>query len=633
MTYGAFFMSELSAPEEVPSGTSKSPAPVTHIFPDGSGRAIQVNFCKNPRCANYGVPSTLKKGAHRSKAAPASGTEYTLAANGKDIPSLVCRLCAEAPPIKSNQGIVEELARMLGYMVPPTRASCPGEDCPNHDIPVSPKSKHYYSNGKTEIGSPRYKCRACGRTFSAPAASTSRQRVPHKNKHIFQLLMNKSPLSRICEVAGVDIKTVYHRIDFIHKRCLAFVGRREQALLQAKGLRGRYRDKDKQVVEFPVTRLYVAVDRQSYSVNWSQRRDKRNVMLQAIGSADLTSGYVFGMHLNFNGQLDPVAIESSAAAHGDYEAAPPYRKHAHLWLEPDYLKSVQETATRLSKRAKTKFDTLSADIAAGYQDAEARQDVESPDMATSTDRLPKRGMQVRTEYTLYAHFFMLRQLMQGVEKVRFYLDQESGIRAACLSAFQSEVKAGNCEAFYVRINKEMMVDEKRRAVAESRVQFQEMAGRLPDATPHEVEVLLMREEMERAAAIGKWSDRWLTHPMPNSSEPEKAICYLTDTGRYEEDLDHLANLYLKGSLHSIDRFFMQVRRRLSLLERPIDTPSKAGRTWYGYSAYQPENVQKLLEIFRVYYNYCLAGNDKLTPAMRLGLAQAVVDPEDILYFP
>jgi len=39
----------------------------------------------------------------------------------------------------------------------------------------------------------------------------------------------------------------------------------------------------------------------------------------------------------------------------------------------------------------------------------------------------------------------------------------------------------------------------------------------------------------------------------------------------------------------------------------------------------------MLEIFRVYYNYFLAGKDKMTPAMRLGLAQAIVDPKDILY--
>ena len=71
---------------------------------------------------------------------------------------------------------------------------------------------------------------------------------------------------------------------------------------------------------------------------------------------------------------------------------------------------------------------------------------------------------------------------------------------------------------------------------------------------------------------------------------------------------------------------MQVRRRLSLLERPIGTASKAGRTWYGYSAYRPENIVKVLDIFRVYYNYSLLGQDKQTPALRLGLAKGVIDP-------
>ncbi len=32
--------------------------------------------------------------------------------------------------------------------------------------------------------------------------------------------------------------------------------------------------------------------------------------------------------------------------------------------------------------------------------------------------------------------------------------------------------------------------------------------------------------------IGNWKDKWLLHPFPNMSEPEKAICYLTDYGDY-----------------------------------------------------------------------------------------------------
>lgn len=55
--------------------------------------------------------------------------------------------------------------------------------------------------------------------------------------------------------------------------------------------------------------------------------------------------------------------------------------------------------------------------------------------------------------------------------------------------------------------------------------------------------------------MGKWSDKWIIHPFPSMSEPEKAFCYLTDIQEYDED--HLAWLYNKASPDAIDRFFMQ----------------------------------------------------------------------------
>lgn len=129
---------------------------------------------------------------------------------------------------------------------------------------------------------------------------------------------------------------------------------------------------------------------------------------------------------------------------------------------------------------------------------------------------------------------------------------------------------------------------------------------------------------------GKWHDRWLFYPFPDMSEPEKAICWLTDLHDRAYDEDHLAQLYSKASLHGIDRFFMQARRRLSLLERPISTASSEGRKWYGYSPYNPAIIGKLLDIFRVFYNYVETGEDKQTPALRLGLVSKKIKEDDIL---
>ncbi len=91
-------------------------------------------------------------------------------------------------------------------------------------------------------------------------------------------------------------------------------------------------------------------------------------------------------------------------------------------------------------------------------------------------------------------------------------------------------------------------------------------------------------------------------------------------------------LYNKASLPAIDRFFMQVRRRLSLLERPITSSASLGRRWFGYGPYTPVMVGKLLDIFRVFYNFVEVGRNKQTPAIRLGLAKGKITVENIIYY-
>lgn len=102
------------------------------------------------------------------------------------------------------------------------------------------------------------------------------------------------------------------------------------------------------------------------------------------------------------------------------------------------------------------------------------------------------------------------------------------MRAACLSAFQPEIVARRADAFYVRIAKEMTVVEKRAAISLSRSAFENARKANPSLSDTELETLLIKERIAHMATIGKWQDRWMTHPFPNMSEPEKAVCYLTD---------------------------------------------------------------------------------------------------------
>ena len=572
--------------------------------------AIQVNFCKNPQCQNFGIPASTKRQPRGRGAAERVRDTYTVAGSGRSRPMLRCSFCGQYPTIKSNKAIHEELSRFWTPFDNIAVTASPNQGCPNHYLDKEKSKSHYHSFGRTKAGSIRYRCKACGRTFIGASSPAARQRKPHKNAAIFRLLVNKVPFRRICEVEGITMSTLYRKLDFIHRQCIGFVAERERNL-----------------PSMFFTRLYIGVDRQDYMINWSDARDRRNIIFRAIGSADNTTGYVFGLHLNFDPSLDSEEMEKDAIASGDYKIRPAYRRYARLWLRGDYIEAIKKAR---AQRSGINTGSLRDKIAATYEDVNKREDVEVFDNIDGDLALPKDGMQVRGEYTVYGHFFFLRKLLDNTEKIRFFLDQDSAFRAACLSAFSDRIREGRCDAFYVRINSEATIGEKRRILADNRRRMAAMKQLHPDLKDWQIKLSMIKEKMAQMVNIGKWQDRWVQHPFPNMGEPEKAMCYLTDIQRYDED--HLAWLYNKASLHAIDRFFMQVRRRLSLLERPISSSASPGRRWLGYGPYKPVIVNKLLDIFRVFYNFVEVGRNKQTPAKRLGLTKGKIMIEDIIYY-
>ena len=366
----------------------------------------------------------------------------------------------------------------------------------------------------------------------------------------------------------------------------------------------------------PLKRLYLSVDRQDYMVNWDQADDKRNIMLHALGCADNRSSYVFAVYTNYDPGLNPVIVNREALVCGDLAAKPAFRQYARVWLEKDYEQS------KGGRKRSGSNGTLDDAIRDTYTEAVGRLDVEEFDNPGPDIGLPRSGMQVHAEYTLYGYFYFLRDLFRNVGKVRYYLDQESGIRAACLAACNQEILEKRVDAFYVRINKGLTINEKRKLKVDSDKMLAKMRDSVSyyaELTDFELRLIAIKERLGEMVNYGTWQDKWLFYPFPDMSEPEKAICWLTDLKDRSYDDDHLARLYSKATLHGIDRFFMQVRRRLSLLERPISTSSSEGRKWYGYSPYNPAIVGKVLDIVRVFYNYVEAGDDKRTPAIRLGL--------------
>jgi len=55
-------------------------------------------------------------------------------------------------------------------------------------------------------------------------------------------------------------------------------------------------------------------------------------------------------------------------------------------------------------------------------------DPESKERVPSILTLPRTGAQVHFEYTVHAHFRMLKSILGDVGKVRFYMDQDDTMR-------------------------------------------------------------------------------------------------------------------------------------------------------------------------------------------------------------
>ena len=142
----------------------------------GRKSEIQVNHCRMPDCDNYGIPAITT----RIKPGPSPGRDmhYKVATTNKGrVSALVCKCCGEKPPIKSNLGIAEELARISEPLLDSDRG-CPRKDCENHGKNTQAHPNRYHKRGlDNHTRRPVRGCKACGGRFShrygSPANSSA----------------------------------------------------------------------------------------------------------------------------------------------------------------------------------------------------------------------------------------------------------------------------------------------------------------------------------------------------------------------------------------------------------------------------------------------------------------------------
>ena len=95
----------------------------------------------------------------------------------------------------------------------------------------------------------------------------------------------------------------------------------------------------------------------------------------------------------------------------------------------------------------------------------------------------------------------------------------------------------------------------------------------------------------------------------------------------------LAQFVERVNDNAVNNFLQEIRRSLSVLERPLVTSRGDGKS-YIYDNFNPKYAQMSITILRTYYNFCktiTTSGDKKTPAQRIGIADKVYTWEDIIY--
>lgn len=568
---------------------------------------IQVNHCKTVGCPQFGATPLRPD--------PTGAIPRYRLISHPTAPVLYCEACSRSTVLKSNLGVADEVAR-LGTAYSPNGFYCPTRGCENAFVAI-PNPDQYQRFGSTPSGSQRYRCRRCRTTIAIPRVAIHRQRRPELNAPIFKFIVNKTPQRRICEVLGISPSVLYNKTGFVHRQCVLFNEAVESRFDGGRNLK----------------RVYLASDRQDYTFNWGSQFDRKNVRLRAVGTADNYSNYVFGVHLDFDPTLNAAEVEVQAKAAGDLDKSYIERRFARLWLLSDYDSdaTLKERLRRRNKRGnrdgKT-ATTIRAELARRSA-APMKSDLEEPVEREPEARAPPIGMQVRAEYAMTSHFYRIEKLVGQAGKLRFYLDSDPGLLSGVLAAFRDRFKDGDADAFYVQILKSMTDDQKRSAISAATALLQQHLGNDQNLAPSEARLAAMTSLLRQTAPDGVFKNVWVPHPFPNMHEPVKKVMYCTSRGG--EYPDNLGKLFLRASLHSIDKFFMQVRRRISTLERPVRS-SNALRSFYAYQGYNPAIGAARLEIFRIFHNFVLVGKDRQTPAMRIGIATRPFTHEEILSF-
>ena len=647
----------------------------------GNAGMLNVNFCINATCGNFGLSDTRD---------PMRNRRYRIRMKGNTL-HLVCKQCGLTRKIYSNEAVEKMFLNVLGKNV--LHAYCSNKACDNYRVNVyenmhagrKPKNQpRGYSRGNGPIPNDpnkfkeyqyRVRCGRCGtRVTVGPAwrlhGEDPKRRdksievknpdyeyvYPSKIQQFVKSVCNGMGPSKLMEEIDCHPEHYYAHLHALADACTFISNRHMMGLQSSEYIQGEHYEKNNRCM-----RLYS--DMMEISIFLGGQK-KRAVMLPClVTTTDYNESY---FALAFTPMFIPGTLPKDdlkkmreVEAHS-YEC---HRAHAHLQWGGTPVNS-EKTGSELN---------------------------------TSFPVLGLGGTYVTSSYGAMAHFLVLRKMLSRIDRVVHYVDNENVLLAAALTAFSDKIRAGSCEVVSVTINQHLKKKEAEEKTSKDRDAFLEKyagfkrrkSGRTDESMPSGERLRALRKEALLETVAGfedaivkatkaykkhrrtiaknrRFADArayacrnalniispkkkttddktklslWAKDPLPPAFEVGRHFMWLTR--RQSESIEALmeqeVELYLDGKHQPADTYMSSMRQNASAAERARLIASTRSGAGYLSNARKPKHAISEFELYRFGWNFMrrrrTRKNRHITRAIEFGLpvlgALTVEDAKEI----
>lgn len=597
--------------------------PVEFHF-DSKLNTIQYNHCTNPFCGWFGKPQ--KKYQHIKR----KPSRYKLSSHGKIRgDALICNPDPEKPPkhkshkcsvrLVSNWSVAEEIKRLATMdqvkdMLPNYQFHKDG--CSTEETTPFVQPIEFYRRGKSSGGSQKWQCKSCKKITNVLPNRERKFNYNQKKNDIMPqfatMLVNRLPVSRTCEALDISPKTYYHKLEWLYRRCLEFLERYEQKPLKAMSFSSMWLNTDKLLYNLNNIRK-----KGQGGIRYDNIEDKL-MQTHITVSGDVNTGYIFRSDVAYDWNISLEDIDEDTV----------YYKEDHLH---DFSKKNARLRFSSSPQPPTKNDTESnAEYAHRLNEFNRRKRYID-------------GLHTNSSYTVLAHLWLIKQVI-NTDKWRFVTDEDETVMNGIYRVFSNEIKDGDAHHFLCKVDRDKKLQVAYQEYLYARKDLKHWGDLAGEDTKsiHKLAYLKLvnqlkfhqfhKVESDGHLTYKVWARNPIDYPLPPKDKGDFFVDCKTDVS--SEDTEHLANMILKVSDRATNNFMQNIRRRLSILERPLVTARGDGKS-YIYANFNPKYAQMAVTILRTYYNFCLANKTegtRKTPAQQSGLTDKQFTMSDIIYF-